>query len=162
MKTVTLTLVLLSAVVARAEEKVVSGEYWVPVAEEISEFASFPVKVKFVKGEKTVSVEYDLPLELTGLPNHVKFEGAQGTKLLNGQYGQMECLAPGDFSNCAVNYGNLKFDEQARTALLAAISSGPEEVQKRQMVAMRFQSGGEPAGVLSVRDDGEDAAQSQK
>ena len=73
-----------------------------------------------------------------------------GKLVLQGDYGRMECSGPEDFSNCAVSYQGLNFDASARTALLQSISANDEELRKRELVAARFQFGGEPHGFLRV------------
>jgi|GEM_PF-5031258 len=131
-----------------------SGVYWVPVGQQLSQFALFSIpEVEMNVEDGRVRLEYELPHELTGAPNVIELEGPNvesGTMVLTGAYGRMECSAPNDFSNCAVTYRDLNFDASARTALLQSISKSDEELRKRELVAARFQLGGEPHGFLRI------------
>lgn len=144
----------LSFSASATEQTRTSGIYWVPVSKQLSQFSSFDLEeIKVVETAEKVSIEYDLPLELTGAPNKVKFEGAvpaSGKLILKSDYGVMECPKAGEFKNCAVSYGGLNFNEQARTELLQSISKSNDELQKRQLVAMSFQHGGEPHGFIRI------------
>lgn len=143
-----------SAALSGAQETAKPGVYWVPVGQQLSQFALFNISKVSVKiGEDKVAVEYELPHELTGAANKIELEGPlqkSGPVVLQGDYGRMECPTPTDFSDCAVSYRDLNFDAEARTALLASISSNDEELRKRELVAARFQFGGEPHGFLRV------------
>lgn len=128
--------------------------YWVPVGTQLSQFALFSLpKVKTKISDDKIKVEYELPRELTGAINVVEFEGPRqsgGPIILTGEHGKMQCPTPEDFSDCAVTYRDLTFDAETRTALLSSISNSDEELQKRELVAARFQFGGEPHGFLRV------------
>jgi hypothetical protein len=145
---------LLVTAFAKADEVVKGGVYWVPVGPRLAQFALFDIpKVAIESGEDTVKIQYDLPPELTGTAHKVEFEGPRsklGPVVLTGDYGKMECPAANDFSNCSVSYRDLNFDASARTALLQSISKNDEELRKRELVAARFQFGGEPHGFLRV------------
>jgi len=153
---IAMTLLLSPAVLAAEGQNRTSktGVYWVPVGQQLSQYALFTlphVEIK-VLAEK-IKVEYELPLELTGTPNKVEFEGPRplsGPMVLEGDYGTMECPRSEDFSSCAVTYRQLKFNAEVRSALLQSLSQNPEELRKRQAVAARFQFGGEPHGFLRV------------
>lgn len=55
------------------------GVYWVPVAPEHSQYGTFFISGIVVKIlDDQIKVEYDLPQELTGAPNHIEFEGRMG------------------------------------------------------------------------------------
>lgn len=148
------TVLLLATPFANGNEVLKGGVYWVPVGQQLAQFALFDIpKVAVKTDEDTVKIEYDLPPELTGTVHKVEFEGPRsklGPVVLTGDYGKMECPAAGDFSNCAVSYRDLNFDASARTALLQSISKNDEELRKRELVAARFQFGGEPHGFLRV------------
>ena len=136
-------------------QQIKTGDYYVPVAEQLNEYALFPLTDIEIEHEgDDVEIEYDLPVELTGVVNRIEFKGvvpASGPMILNSNYGKMECPAANDFSNCAVSYKNLNFDDRALTKLLEQISASDDELNKRQLVAQRFRFGGEPHGFVRVK-----------
>lgn len=141
---------------AASSSSVTSGTYWVPVAEQFSRLALFELPyVEVKKSSDEIELEYEIPKELTGARNKVKFKGdvkSDGPVTLSGSYGTMECPSSNDFSNCAVSYRDLTFDAEARTALLQSISQNDDELHGRQMVAARFQFGGEPHGFVRLNE----------
>ena len=148
------TTLLLVTSFANAQEVLKSAVYWVPVGQQLAQFALFEIpQVTVNSDEETVKIEYALPPELTGTVHKLEFEGPRsklGPVVLTGDYGKMECPTANDFSNCAVSYRDLNFDASARTALLQSISRSDDELRKRELVAARFQFGGEPHGFLRV------------
>lgn len=141
---------------ANAETIEFPGTYRVPVTEQLTEFALFPLpSVSVDKTDSQVKIQFALPAELTGHPLPVTLEGPRnltGPLILTGPYGRMECPAADDLSECAVSYASVPFDQAARDSFLKSISKSQDELRKRQLVAERFQFGGEPHGILHVED----------
>ncbi len=178
MKHLIAMLMLLAAPLAyaeKAEERIEgSGVYWVPVSErQMSRYAVFSVEsVEVKKFEGRVKIQYSLPLELTGDPNYLEFEGpapAAGAPLvMTGAHGSVTCPSSDDFSMCETNYKNLSINPVTRSEFLREISRSELELQIREAVAQSFcvgasvqafsagsvrafASGGEPCGFLRLR-----------
>lgn len=155
MKPLICALMTTFSISALAVQTNTSGVYWVPVDKQLSQYSLFDLdSVRVNESPEKIEIEYELPVELTGATNKVKFVGQvpeSGAMILKSPYGTMECPTPKNFESCAVSYGGLTFNEQARTELLQAISKDNTELQKRQLVAMRFQHGGEPHGFIRVK-----------
>lgn len=131
-----------------------TGVFWIPVGQQLSQFALFNLSyLEVIDNGESIRINYELPQELTGAVNKIEFEGPKvkrGPLLMSGVQGRIECSDPNDFSNCLVYYRDLNFDGTARTALLQSLSSNDEDLRKRELVAARFQFGGQPYGFLRI------------
>lgn len=146
-----------SAAGGSANEHVSQGVYWVPVPQELSEFAVFAVKdIKVKEFTDKVKIEYDLPAELTGPVNKIELEGLitqSGPVTLKGAKGMAECPSATDLSACKIFYHGLDINPSVRTELLKSIVKTPDELELRERVAASFcaaAAGGEPCGFLKV------------
>lgn len=153
------------------------GFYWVPVTPDLIQFSAFSISNLETKIEgQNIKVEYDLPLELTGVLNRIEFSGARpqsGEMILTSNQGTMTCPDSSKIRNCKVAYKNLSFDASARDQILSAIAKTPAELAQRNSVAQMFEygqnpqcepnkafrmfgigisDGGEPHGFLSVAE----------
>lgn len=163
MKALTLAFLTLISLQASARnsgaqsQQVLTGVYWTPVPAELSQFAVFNIpEVRVRKFLDKVKVTYDLPVELTGNPNHIELEGpadVKGPVVLSGRLGVAECPSANDYSTCKLFYNNLDIDPKVRTELLKQIVKSPDELVLREAVAARFcvaSTGGEPCGFLRI------------
>lgn len=134
-----------------------TGTYSVPVAKNLEKLALFPLPHVMVNRQRDLLViRYTLPTELTGPANEIEFRGPlpqSGPVLLTGRHGKMECPDVNDLAQCEVFYKDLNFDAKARSTILKSIAKDPTELKDRELVAMAFEAGGEPHGILTVNPD---------
>ncbi len=120
--------------------------YEVPVPAELEPYARFPVeksRVRLKDGE--LEVKYMLPLELTGLENHLVFRGtvdARGLARIENDQGTADCNLVTNM--CHLKYKKLNFDLARVADALRAHNFSPEEFDGRLAVAARL--GGEMEG----------------
>jgi hypothetical protein len=116
--------------------------YEVPVPESLKDFAFFEISDVRVRTKNGVEeVKYNLPLELTGIPNRIRLqEQADGT--YSGPLAEGTC----NDGTCNLKYRNLKFDEQAVRDLLTNRGVEGLELDRRMEVFAKFS--GDPAGII--------------
>lgn len=131
-----------------------TGVYWVPVGPEHIQYGMFFISAVEIKNlGESIKIEYDLPVELTGVPNRIELEGPlvnEGPMHLTGPMGKADCPRSGEVDRCKISYQGLTYDPALREQHLKSISKSPAELTSRQAVAWQFQFGGEPGGFLSV------------
>lgn len=122
--------------------------YEVPVSEELAPFATFAVpeyKRRLRPGK--IEIEYTLPLELTGEPLSLSFEGRMPQRMgdelnLRGPHGVMSCLR----EICVVEYRGLDLDFSKVRQHLEGLNLSAEELRGRLLVAEDFIR--DPIGIL--------------
>lgn len=153
MKTSLLALAtLLLAPLAMASDKL-AAEYEVPVPAELEAYSRYQMSgIKVRSDGRRLEVSYKLPLELTGIENHLKFEGVDdgsGVVKLTGNHGSMECQAEAGLEACRVKYYGVRQDLSAVERLLDAQRLPQQEKVGRLAVAARF--GGDMEGIIRYR-----------
>lgn len=142
----TLLLTALVSLTAGAAFAASGGTYEVPVPAELQPYARFPVdkfRVRLKDGE--LEVKYMLPLELTGLENHLVFRGpvnAKGVAHIENEQGTADCSLSTNM--CHLKYKKLNFDLGLAAEALRAHNFSTEEFDGRLAVAARL--GGEMEG----------------
>lgn len=128
--------------------------YDVPVEAELAPYARYEIRNygKAIKGD-VLELSYELPLELTGVPQVVKFAGkiAKGNEPyeLDGDFGHMTCgrMDPElRRQSCAVKYHDVNVDLSAVAKVLRAQKLSPEAVDGKMRVAALFHEGGGDIG----------------
>ncbi len=131
-----------------------AGTYEVPVTPELKPFAEYPLSKVQVKemenGDSRIS--YELPLELTGVPNEIRFVGKfqpDGSGTFTGNSGSMVCSPKTDADpKCVVHYLSV---QQNLDAVRLALQKFPlEEQAPRMQVAMAF--GGDLEGFIRIQE----------
>ena len=140
----------LTLVILLASPVVFGASYDMPVdTPEQAEYAHFEMKnFTMSRDNKSLSFQYDLPLEVTGVLNTVKFQGPlDGSNLakLNGDKANAVCDLVK--STCRIRYHDLKIDSDLIEARLKAMNLSPEELSGRLSVAAIFR--GDPIGFLT-------------
>lgn len=126
--------------------------YTVPVGErtELAPFARFELpdyKLEINNGRATI--QYTLPLALTGTPVHIQASGsARSTDALvmTGPFADITCNA----TQCRVGYQAVNIDRDARENFLREISKTETEFQMRLKVARIFDA--DPIGTIDRLD----------
>lgn len=128
--------------------------YEVPVDKDLAPYARYEIREygKAVKGD-TLELSYQLPLELTGVPQVVKFSGkiAEGEEpyVLSGENGTLKCDSEDAvlrLQSCAVKYHDVQVDLNAVAKVLRAQKLSPEAVDGKMRVAALFREGGGDIG----------------
>ena len=139
-------LIALLALNLTAAHAATNATYEVPVPAELEPYARFPVeksRVSLKDGE--LEVKYMLPLELTGLENHLVFRGtvdARGLARIENEQGTADCNLATNM--CHLKYKKLNFDLARVADALRAHNFSSEEFDGRLAVAARL--GGEMEG----------------
>ena len=129
-----------------------SATYSVPVANEYKEYAQFELnEFKSIEYDKTTTIKYQIPIELTGIAQTVEFSGAflpgAEMNILTGPNGTLSCSKEVvEKMECKVAYTNLKFDEKKAALLIHKASSNPSETLGRLFVMRAFSS--DPVGII--------------
>ena len=126
--------------------------YWVPTDASLQQYAVFQTEATLTVDDDHTTLKYSLPLALTGAENVIELQGpaaVAGQPLVLKNLGTTMTCPNVNLTNCKVSYYDLKFDEAARNKFLAQISSSPQELSARQLVAASFQ-GGEPHGFFLI------------
>ena len=129
------------------------GTYEVPVTPELKQFAEYPlskVQLKELDNGNT-RISYELPLELTGVSNEIRFVGKflpDGSGEFTGNSGTMVCTPNTDADpKCVVQYYAVKQD---LNGVRQALQKFPvEEQAPRLQVAIAF--GGDLEGFVRIQ-----------
>lgn len=130
-----------SALAANGREILVPEvEYAVPVVAGLEPYSVFPLEdysVRIRRGQHG-TVEYNLPMELTGEPLEIELRGSMtpvdGVIHLSGPLGEMKCAA----DQCEVTYKNLEINPVRVEQFLRGISQSDQEFAARLRVAGDF------------------------
>ncbi|MDH3199478.1 MAG: hypothetical protein OEM15_01160 [Myxococcales bacterium] len=131
----------------------VDGLYTVPVDDaSLSPFATQPVLLDWRARNGEYRLDYDFPVELTGLSQRVSFEGQaqpDGSIELVGDLGSASCSADptGARFVCTERFPQLEFDLTRLARDFEQRGLSAIEIARRLEVASIFQS--DPIGVLS-------------
>jgi len=129
-----------------------NGTYSVPVTDPaLSDAASFPVDVKVQQTSTGISLHYDLPQELVGIPlQSVKLDvSATGaTLILNGSAGQATCAQTSTALHCTESLPSALFDLSAVRESAQSQGLSQAAADKRAAVAALFSV--DPIGILDV------------
>lgn len=133
-------------------QNAVAALYTVPVAEELSEYASFELDNFKSKAENNeVEIKYKIPMVLTGVQQEVVFTGQVDDKAysntLSGPNGKMVCTKGlMEAVKCEVTYADLLTDEDKAIETIKKISKDNSEVFGRIEVMKAFSS--DPVGII--------------
>lgn len=109
--------------------------------------ALFPMTFNIDVNGSNVSVDYDLPELLTGLPNQIQAEGSMISKnmaILKGPKSRLTCDIPSKL--CSVIYKNLDTDLNLVKENLLRSGFSQDQISSRLEVASRFIH--DPEGVV--------------
>lgn len=128
---------------------VFAASYDVPVdSPGQTEYAHFEIQnFSMKRDDKNLALHYDLPLDVTGVPNTIQIQGKlDGSNLvkLEGQNARAVCNL--SESTCRIRYENLKIDSNLIEARLKALNLPAAEFSARLAVAMQFRA--DPIGFL--------------
>lgn len=117
-------------------------EYEVPVPAELAPYSRFAMnEVRYVRQGQRLKISYELPLELTGIKNQLKFEGAigaDGISRLEGSSGTMQCVDEAGIETCQVHYWAIRQDFSAVKRLLKSKRYSEEVLRGKLAVARYF------------------------
>jgi hypothetical protein len=140
---------------------VTTASYSVPVEPALADAATFPVSgVQWKVNGPTASLDYDLPLGLTGIRQRVNLQGTfDATKnayVLAGALGTGECTVAGSALRCTEYLPGVTTDTEAA----ARLTPPTVDAAKRRTVIQRYPS--DPIGILdaTLRVRGRDDAPS--
>jgi hypothetical protein len=128
--------------------------YEVPVEKDLAPYARYEIHEygKAIKGD-SIELSYQLPLELTGVPQVVTFSGkiVKGDEPyeLEGANGKMSCShedAVLRLQSCRVKYHGVDVDLNEVAKVLRAQKLSPEAVDGKLRVAALFREGGGDIG----------------
>jgi len=132
-----------------------NGAYSVPVSDpSLSDSASFPVDVKVQQTSTGISLHYDLPQDLVGIPlQSVKLDVSAtfATLTLNGSAGQATCAQTSTAIHCTESLPSALFDLSAVRAAAQAQGLSQAAADARVAVAALFSV--DPIGILDVTLD---------
>lgn len=121
--------------------------YEVPGFEEtdLSMYDLYSLKLE-INGDQ-VSIDYSLPLELTGAKNRIRAVGTlvdKNTAILKGPHSDLTCNLAA--KKCDVRYNDLTIDHSLVKEILQSQNLQPSEVQTRLEITRKFS--GDPIGVI--------------
>jgi len=122
--------------------------YTVPVAENLAQYAVFPLAdSKIVNDGTTLTVTYSLPQELTGTPMSVTLTGPVAGTTLSGPNADATCGKTDSLVSCKISYTGITINANAVKQYLTAKYTDSQELGFRQQVAAIFEN--EPVGIVS-------------
>jgi hypothetical protein len=140
-----------------AESVTLDGLYRVPVSDEsLLPFATQAVVLDWRERNGEYRLDYDFPVELTGISQRVSFEGQaaqDGSIQFVGDLGSASCTADpvGSGFLCTERFPQLQFDLERLQRDFEQRGLPSLEIARRLQVASIFQS--DPIGVLSFSLD---------
>lgn len=119
---------------------------------EVPGFSETPYEIHRLKLEvdgDQASIDYSLPLELTGAKNRIRAKGSltdSGVAVLNGPHSDITCDLIS--KKCDVRYNDLKIDLVRLKEILQARNFSPSERDTRLSISRKFS--GDPIGVIHL------------
>lgn len=139
---------LLALPVAALAADGVSGEYLVPVPEELREFANFSVEPTLDNDRSPRSIRFALPAELIGEATTIELR-RQRDGSFSGPKADARCTRDEFDFSCETRFKNLDIDLDKAATAIATKFDDPREIDGRIQVARIFST--EPLGILSYR-----------
>jgi hypothetical protein len=131
-----------------------AGTYSVPVSADLRPYATFPIDVSYSKTETQLSIQYNLPETLTGVPNQtISLQGAipqasgNAPIALSGPQTTASCTSSGVSMTCHVAMQSVKTDFGRLQSVLQGLGTAPDEIDSRLEVAKEFSTG--PVGIVT-------------